>query len=391
MTIQLEDIVIVDCVRTPMARSKNGAFRHVRAETLSAHLINALLQRNSTLDPNEIEDVLWGCVNQTEEQGHNIARNMAVLTKLPHTVGAQTINRLCGSSMSALHSAAQSLMTGYGEIAIAGGVEHMGRVPMMKGANFNPAASKHVAKASAMMGITAEGLAMLHGITRTEQDAFATRSHQLAHKAREAGKFVDEIVAIEGHDDSGVKALIEHDSTILPDTSVESLSGLRPAFDLKYGTVTAGNSSQITDGASATLVMTSTKAKALGLTPRARLKAMSISGLDPSLMGYGPVPATHKALARANMSIEDIDIVELNEAFAAQSIPVLKDLGLLDRMDDKVNLHGGAIALGHPLGCSGTRLITTLINLLEQNDKEIGLATMCIGMGQGISTIIERI
>ncbi|CAA0121872.1 3-ketoacyl-CoA thiolase [BD1-7 clade bacterium] len=391
MSVELNDVVIVDCVRTPMARSRDGVFRNVRAENLSATLVDALLSRNAALDPLEIEDVLWGCVNQTEEQGHNIARNMAVMTGLPHSVGAQTINRLCGSSMSALHSAAQAIMAGYGDVCIAGGVEHMGHVPMMKGANFNPAASKYVAKASAMMGITAEGLAMLHGINRTQQDEFAVRSHTKAFEASQAGLFKSEIVAVEGHDEIGNKVLVEDDTTIRPETSVEGLGRLKAAFDPKNGTVTAGNSSQITDGASATLVMSMQKARDLGLKPRARLRAMSVVGVDPSIMGYGPVPATQKALRRCGMEIGDVDIVELNEAFSAQSLPVLKDLGLLDLMDEKVNLHGGAIALGHPLGCSGTRLVTTLINLLEQRDKSVGLATMCIGMGQGISTVIERV
>ena len=350
---------------------------------LSATLIDALLERNSTFDPNIVEDVLWGCVNQTEEQGHNIARNMSVLTQLPHSVGAQTINRLCGSSMSAFHSAAQAIMTGYAGACIAGGVEHMGHVPMLKGADFNPDASKHVAKASAMMGITAEGLAMMHGISRTQQDEFAVRSHQRAFIAQQAGDFNNEIIAVEGHDNNGFKVLVEQDTTIRPETSVEALSELKPAFDPKHGTVTAGNSSQITDGASAILLMSAQQAKDLGLTPRAKVKSMAVVGVDPSVMGYGPVPASQKALERAGLTMGDIDIVELNEAFSAQSLPVLKDLGLVDVMDDKVNLNGGAIALGHPLGCSGTRLITTLLNLLEKHDKQTGLATMCIWYGAG--------
>ena len=391
MALHKKDVVVVDCVRTPMGRSKGGVFRSVRAENLSAPLIDALLERNSALDPAMVEDVLWGCVNQTEEQGHNIARNVSVLTNLPHSVGAQTINRLCGSSMSALHSAAQAIMTGNADVAIAGGVEHMGHVPMMKGANFNPVASKHVAKASAMMGLTAEGLAMLHGISRADQDAFAVRSHQKAQAAKDSGAFSHEIVGIEGHDDDGVLTLVTEDTTIRPETTVEDLGQLRPAFDPKSGTVTAGNSSQITDGASATLLMSAHKAQELGLKPRARVVSMAVSGVDPSIMGYGPVPASQKALKRAALEMSDIDIIELNEAFSAQALPVLKDLSLLDHMETKVNLHGGAIALGHPLGCSGTRIITSLINLLEQKDKQFGLATMCIGMGQGVATIFERV
>jgi acetyl-CoA acyltransferase len=391
MTLRDNDVVIIDCIRTPMGRSKEGVFRHVRAEALSASLIDALLSRNQGLNPADVDDVLWGCVNQTEEQGHNVARNITLLTKLPHSVPAQTINRLCGSSMSALHNAAQAIMSGMSDVCIVGGVEHMGHVPMMKGGNFNPGASKHIAKASAMMGITAEGLAMMHGITRLQQDEFATRSHKLAYAAQQRGAFDKEIVAIEGHDERGFKTLIEQDSTIRPDTSVESLAALKPAFDPKNGTVTAGNSSQITDGASAALIMSAKKAKELGLKPRAKIRAMAVVGVDPSIMGYGPVPASQKALKIAGLSIDEIDIVEINEAFSAQILPVIKELQLELVVDEKVNLHGGAIALGHPLGCSGTRLITTLLNLLEQKDKKIGLATMCIGMGQGISTIIERV
>jgi acetyl-CoA acyltransferase len=391
MTIHAKDIVIVDCVRTPMGRSKDGVFRHVRAETLSARLVDGLLARNPQLNLADIEDLLWGCVNQTEEQGHNIARNMALLTRLPHSVGAQTINRLCGSSMSALHSAAQAISTGYAEVCIAGGVEHMGHIPMLKGADFNPEASLHVAKASAMMGITAEGLAMLHGISRTQQDEFAVRSHRLAYAAQQAGAFRNEIVPIEGHDSQGFPILVEQDTSIRPDTTLEALAALKPAFDPAHGTVTAGNSSQITDGASAVLLMTRHKAEQLGLRPRARICSMAVAGVDPSIMGYGPVPASKKALLRAGLEMHDIDLVELNEAFSAQAIPVLKDLELLGHIDEKVNLHGGAIALGHPLGCSGTRIITTLVNLLEQRDQTFGLATMCIGMGQGIATVIERV
>ncbi len=391
MTLHKKDVVIVDCVRTPMGRSKGGVFRFTRAENLSSVLIDALLERNEALDPADVEDVLWGCVNQTEEQGHNIARNVTVLTGLPHSVGAQTINRLCGSSMSALHSGAQAIMTGNADVVIAGGVEHMGHVPMMKGANFNPAASKHIAKASAMMGLTAEGLAMLHGISREQQDEFAVRSHKLAQGALLSGAFKNEIVPVQGHNEKGSLILVENDTTIRPETSLASLAQLRPAFDPKTGTVTAGNSSQITDGASATLLMSALKADELGLKPRARIVSMAVAGVDPAIMGYGPVPASQKALKRACLGIEDIDLVELNEAFSAQSLPVLKDLELLNHLDTKVNLHGGAIALGHPLGCSGTRLITTLVNLLEQRDKQFGLATMCIGMGQGVTTVIERV
>jgi acetyl-CoA acyltransferase len=242
-----------------------------------------------------------------------------------------------------------------------------------------------------MMGLTAEALAMLHGITREEQDQFGLRSQQRAFAAQKAGDFDREIVPIEGHDEAGFKQLIRDDTTIRGDTTIEALRELTPVFNPKGGTVTAGTSSQITDGASAMLVTSAAKARELGLIPRARIVSMAVVGVDPSIMGYGPVPATQKALQRAGLSIEDIGCVELNEAFAAQALPVLKDLNLRDAMDEKVNLRGGAIALGHPFGCSGTRITTTLLHIMETRDVQFGLATMCIGLGQGISTIIERI
>jgi acetyl-CoA acyltransferase len=390
MSLQARDAVIVDGVRTPMARSKGGAFRHVRAEELSAELIEALFERNPDLDPAEVEDVIWGCVNQTKEQGWNIARNAALMTRLPHSVCAQTVNRLCGSSMSALQTAAMAVQSDNGDLFIVGGVEHMGHVGMTYGLDPNPRASQHIAKASWMMGVTAEVLSKMHGIGRTQQDEFAVRSHQLAEQARVNGGFGNEIVPIEGHNADGFKVLIEEDETIRPDTNVEGLSQLRPVFDPR-GTVTAGTASQISDGASAMVIMSAAKAQAQGLKIRARIKSMAYAGVDPSIMGYGPVPASQKALRKAGLSINDIDCVELNEAFAAQALPVLKDLQLLDAMDSKVNLRGGAIALGHPLGCSGTRITTTLLNNMEAQDATLGLATMCIGLGQGIATIIERV
>jgi acetyl-CoA acyltransferase len=374
-----------------MARSKGGAYRNVRAEELSARLINALFERNPGVSPEEVEDVIWGCVNQTLEQGWNIARNAALMSVLPHTTCAQTVNRLCGSSMSALHTAAMAIQSNNGDQFIVGGVEHMGHVGMMHGIDPNPKASKHIAKASFMMGVTAEVLAKMHGISREQQDEFAVRSHALAEKARVGGGFANEIVAIEGHDARGIKILLEHDETIRPDTTVEGLAQLRPIFDPVNGTVTAGTSSQISDGASAMLMMSAEKAQSLNLKIRAKVRSMAYAGVDPSIMGYGPVPATQKALKKAGLSITDIDCVELNEAFAAQSLPVIKDLLLTDVFESKVNLKGGAIALGHPLGCSGTRITTTLLNNMEDNDSTLGLATMCIGLGQGISTVLERV
>ncbi len=391
MSLNDRDVVIVDAVRTPMGKSRNGMYRHVRAENLSSLLVKALQERNPGWDVAQTEDVIWGCVNQTLEQGMNVARIIGMMAGLPRTVAAQTVNRLCGSSMQALHTAAQGIMTGNGDVFVVGGVEHMGHVAMTHGVDLNPAASKVVAKASAMMGLTAEALGMMYGITREQQDAFALRSHQRAWEATQQGRWNNEIVAIEGHDQSGNKVLCEIDEVIRPETTLETLANLKPVFDPRNGTVTAGTSSALSDGASAMLVMSAEKAKEMGLKPRAKIRAMAVAGCDAAIMGYGPVPATQKALARAGLTIEDIDYVELNEAFAAQSLPVIKDLGLSDVMEQKVNLNGGAIALGHPLGCSGARITGTLLNVMEGNDGTLGLATMCIGLGQGIATIIERV
>jgi acetyl-CoA acyltransferase len=390
MSLKPRDVVIIDGVRSAMGRSKGGMFRQVRAETLSAELMKSLFKRNPAVDPAEVEDVIWGCVNQTLEQGMNIARNALLLAGLPHTVPGQTVNRLCGSSMQALHTAAAQVMTGQGDVYLIGGVEHMGHVGMMHGIDLNPAASKQYARASNMMGLTAEMLGRLHGITREMQDQFAVRSHARAWAATQEGRFAREIVGIEGHDANGFLVMCEIDEVIRPETTLAALAALPPAFDPKGGTVTAGSSSAISDGASAMLVMSAERAKALGLTPRAKIRSMAVAGCDPAIMGYGPVPATKKALERAGLRLSDVQAVELNEAFAAQGLAVLKDLGLLDVMDEKVNVNGGAIALGHPLGCSGARITTTLLNAMEWKGADIGLATMCIGLGHGIATVIER-
>ena len=391
MNLNPNDVVVIDAARSPMGKSRNGVFRNVRAENLSAEVVKGLLARNPGVKPSDVEDLIWGCVNQTLEQGFNIARAVALLGGLPITSAAQTVNRLCGSSMSAIHTAAQAIMTGQGDVFIVGGVEHMGHVSMMHGVDVNPALSKHMAKASMMMGVTAEMLGKMHGVSREQQDAFGVRSHRLAHAATVEGRFKNEIIPIEGHDAAGNKILVEDDEVIRPDTTMESLGSLKPVFVPKVGTVTAGTSSALSDGASAMILMSAKKAEELGLKPIARILSMAVAGCDPAIMGYGPVPATKKALKRAGLTIDDIDIVELNEAFAAQSIPVLKDLKLIDKVEEKVNLNGGAIALGHPLGCSGTRISTTLLNVMKEKDAKLGLATMCIGMGQGIATVFERL
>ncbi|MBN3130820.1 acetyl-CoA C-acyltransferase FadA [Pectobacterium brasiliense] len=387
----MEKVVIVDAVRTPMGRSKGGAFRQVRAEDLSAHLMRSLLSRNAALDAREIDDIYWGCVQQTLEQGFNVARNAALLAEIPMNVPATTVNRLCGSSMQALHDAARAIMVGDANVCLIGGVEHMGHVPMNHGVDFHPGLSRTIAKAAGMMGLTAEMLGRMHNISREMQDQFAARSHQRAHSATQSGAFRHEIIPTAGHDADGVLQRFDYDEVIRPDTTVDSLAALKPAFDPVNGTVTAASSSALSDGAAAMLIMSESRAASLGLPVRARIRAMAVVGCDPSIMGYGPVPATKLALKRAGLSLADIGIFELNEAFAAQTLPCIKELGLLEQLDEKVNLNGGAIALGHPLGCSGARISTTLINLMEGRDVQFGVATMCIGLGQGIATVFERV
>jgi acetyl-CoA acyltransferase len=383
------DAVIVDAVRTPMGKCKGGMYRNVRAEELSAHLMTALMKRNSAVNPAEIEDIIWGCVQQTLEQAYNVGRNAQLLTNIPFSVPAQTTNRLCGSSMSALHSAAMAIAANCGDIFIVGGVEHMGHVPMTHGVEFNNRALKQNSKGAWSMGLTAELLGKMHNITREQQDRFALRSHQNAHQATTLGRFKNEIVPTLGHDEKGFLKLMTDDEVIRPETTFEGLSALKPVFDPKNGTITAGNASALSDGAAALLVMSRERAKNLGLKILATVKSHAAAGCEPSIMGYGPVPAVQKAMKRAGVQSKDFDVIELNEAFAAQGLPVLKDLGLLEVMEQKVNLNGGAIALGHPLGCSGARITATLVHLMQNRKAQLGLATMCIGFGQGVATILE--
>lgn len=387
----MKRVVVVDAVRSAMGKSKNGSFRNVRAEELSARLMDGILLRNPKVDPSQIEDIIWGCVQQTLEQSYNIARNAQLMTRIPKEVPAQTVNRLCGSSMTALHMATQAIMAEQGDIYLVGGVEHMGHVPMTHGVDFNPEASKVMAKAGGNMGLTAELLGKMHQVPREKQDEFALRSHQNAKRATQEGRFKDEIIPILAHDEQGVPFMMDKDEVYRADASLEALGSLRPVFDPKGGTVTAGNASALSDGASCLLVMSEEKAKELGLKPMAFVKSFASSGCDPAIMGYGPVPATKKALSRAGLKESDIELWELNEAFAAQSIPVLKDLGLLEKAKDIVNVNGGAIALGHPLGCSGARICGTLLHEMVKRDLKYGVATMCIGLGQGVATVFERV
>ena len=387
-TLNPRDVVIVDGVRSAMGKSRNGMFRNVRADSLSAELVRALVARNQ-FDTNEVEDIIWGCVNQTLEQGMNIARNIGLLADIPKTAGGQTVNRLCGSSMQALHTAAAQIATNQGDIFIIGGVEHMGHVGMMHGIDLNPEASKHYAKASNMMGLTAEMLGRMNGISREEQDAFGVESHRRAWAATQEGRFKNEIVGVEGHDANGFKILCDIDEVIRADANLEAFKALKPVFDPKGGSVTAATSSALSDGASAMLVMSAERAQALGLKPRAVIRSMAIAGCDAAIMGYGPVPATQKALKRAGLTMADIQTIELNEAFAAQSIACIRALGLADN-DPRINPNGGAIAIGHPLGVTGARIAYSAALELQQTGKQYALITMCIGVGQGYAVIIER-
>lgn len=390
-SISPSDAVIVDFARTPMGRSKGGCFRYRRGDDLSAELISGILARNPAIDTETIDDVIWGCVMQSGDQGFNIARNSILRAGLPHSVPAQTVNRLCGSSMSALHQAVANIQSCLGHVYLVGGVEHMGRHPMGEGVDSNPLLNLSIAQASGSMGLTAEHLATLHQISREEQDAFAVQSHQRAAKATQAGTFKREILPCLGHDSQGAPVMVAHDETIRADTNETTLAGLKPVFDPVRGSVTAGNASQISDGASAVLILSAERAKQLEFDPIARVISMGITGVDPSVMGLGPVSASKQALDRAGMALEDMQALELNEAFAAQSLAVLKAMELSVNAQDKVNSCGGAIALGHPLGCSGTRIMGTLLNSMLEMDVQWGLATLCVGLGQGLATVVERV
>ena len=381
--------VIVDAVRTPIARAhpEKGMFREVRADDLSADLIAALLQRTG-IEPALIEDIHWGCVKQQDEQGFNVARLASLIAGLPVETAGCTVNRLCGSSLQALHQAAMSIAAGCEDVQIAGGVEHMHHIPMEKGYDTSPRLFYKHSPAVMNMGLTAENLALRYRISRADQDAFALRSHQRAAAATDAGAFRNEIIPTWGRDENGHKTLRTVDECIRRDTSLEALAALKPAFLPEGGSVTAGNSSPLNVGAAALLIMSEERARELGLTPLVRIRAMAVAGVDPSVMGIGPVPATHKALHRAGLTLADIDLIELNEAFAAQALAVIR---LLKADPEKVNVLGGAIALGHPLGASGARIATTLIHNMVARNARLGLATMCIGAGQGIATIFERV
>lgn len=380
--------VIVDCCRTPIGRAhaERGVFRDVRSDDLAAAVVKALVERTG-VDPAAIEDVVLGNTQQQKEQGFNVGRIVGLLAGLPSTAGGATVNRLCGSSLQALNQAAHAVAAGAEDVQIVGGLEHMHHIPMDAGVDFNPKLFRGTSKGALHMGFTAEFLAQTQGIDRATQDEFALASHQKAAAATDAGEFVKEIIPIWGRDEAGARTLIREDQCIRRDTTLEALAALPPAFMPKIGTVTAGNSSPLNDGAAAMLLMSDVRAKELGLTPLVKVRATAVAGVDPSVMGTGPVPATHIALKRAGLKLADIDLIELNEAFAAQALACIQ---MLELDPAKVNVRGGAIAIGHPLGASGARIATTLIHTMIARDAQFGLATMCIGIGQGIATIFER-
>lgn len=381
--------VVIDGVRTPIGRAhaEKGWFRDVRSDDLAVAAIRALVARTG-IDPREIEDVVLGNTQQTGEQGLNAARAIALMAGLPTPAGGATVNRLCGSSLQALNQAAHAIAAGAEDCQIVGGLEHMQHLPMDNGINLNPKLFQRTSKAALSMGVTAEFLAQTQGIGREEQDRFALQSHRRAAAAQSNGEFAAEITPVYGRDETGNRLLVDRDQCVRADTTLEALAALKPAFMPVLGTVTAGNSSPLNDGAAALLVMSEEKAKSLGLKPLVRVVATAVIGVDPAVMGTGPAPATKKALQRAGMTLKDIDLIELNEAFAAQALACIRMLGL---DESRVNVRGGALAIGHPLGASGARIVTTLIRNLVDRNANVGLATMCIGVGQGIATIFERV
>jgi acetyl-CoA acyltransferase len=381
--------VIVDCCRTPIGRAhaERGVYRDVRSDDLAAAVVRAIVERTG-VDPAVIEDVVLGNTQQQKEQGFNVGRIVALLAGLPSSVGGATVNRLCGSSLQALNQAAHAVSAGAEDVQIVGGLEHMHHIPMDASVDFNPKLFRGTSKGALHMGFTAEFLAQTQGIGREAQDEFALASHQKAAAATDAGEFAKEIIPIWGRDEAGARTLIREDQCIRRDTTLAALAALPPAFMPKIGTVTAGNSSPLNDGAAALLLMSDVRAKELGLTPLVKVRATAVAGVDPSVMGTGPVPATQIALKRAGLKLADVDFIELNEAFAAQALACMQ---MLELDPAKVNVRGGSIAIGHPLGASGARISTTLIHTMIARDAQFGLATMCIGIGQGIATIFERV
>ena len=398
----MREVVIIDAVRTPFGRYK-GALKAVRPDDLGATVIKALIERNPSLPAEEIEEVIFGNANQAGEDNRNVARMSALLAGLPIEVGGTTINRLCGSGIDAVMYAARAIMAGEGDVFIAGGTESMTRAPFVMGKpeveyprgdmkmydttigwRFTNEELEEM-YGSDTMPKTAENVAERYNISREEQDAFAYESQRRAKKAIEEGAFSKEIVPVVYQDRKGNEIIVDRDEHPRPESSVEALAKLRPIFE--GGTVTAGNASGVNDGAAALLVMSAEKAKELGLKPLAKYVTGAVAGLEPAVMGLGPIDASRKALKRANLTADDMGLVELNEAFASQSLECIRQLEL---DTERVNVNGGAIAYGHPLGASGARILMTLIYEMNKRDTQYGLATMCIGVGQGIAMIVEK-
>ena len=399
----MKEAVIVEAVRTPMGRH-GGILKDVRTDDLGAYIIAKLVDKTG-INREEIEDVYFGCTNQAGEDSRNVARNASLLAGLPYTIPGATVNRLCGSGLEAINQAGRAIQTDHGDLFVAGGVESMTRGPWVMAKPSNAFQRGDVTLYDSSLGWrfpnrrmgelyslinngeTAENVAEKYQVTRQEQDEFALGSHLKAVKAHEEGRLKDELVPFEMAQRKGSPLVYDKDEGPRADTSLEKLGALQPAFK-KGGTITAGNSSPLSDGAAALLLTTPQKAEQLRLKPMARIIASAAAGVHPNYMGIGPIPATQKALQRAGLTIDQIDLVELNEAFASQVIACIRELGIDPK---KLNVNGGAIALGHPLGCSGARLMTTLIHEMKRRGSRYGLATMCIGVGQGIATVVESV
>jgi acetyl-CoA acyltransferase len=393
----MKDAVIVNSLRTAVGKAPKGTLRQTRPDDMAATVISELLRRTPALDPNEVEDLIVGCAIPEGEQGHNMARIIGFRAGLPHTVSAMTVNRFCSSGLQSIAIASERIMAGFADVMIAGGAESMSMVPM---AGHKLAPNPYLAECHPdvylNMGMTAENVARKYEISRDDADAFSLASHQKALAAIR-DKFKDEIVPLEvmtttfaggnGNQPETKKKIFQIDEGPRPDTSAESLAKLKPVFHAR-GTVTAGNSSQMSDGAAAAIVMSADRAKALGLQPIARFVAFATAGVPPEVMGIGPVAAIPKALRLAGLKVEDIDLVELNEAFAAQALAVIREAGLDPA---KVNVNGGAVALGHPLGCTGAKLTATLLHEMQRRRSRYGMVTMCIGGGQGAAGIFENL
>ena len=405
----MPEAVIVSVARTPIGRAQKGSLKNERPDDLTAFIVDTALNKIPELDRNTVEDLILGCGQPAGEAGYNLARIVAIQAGMP-TVPGVTVNRYCSSSLMSVRMAAQAIKAGEGDVFIAAGVETVSRF-VYGFADSGPQNPKHAAAVARTgelsgggqgawtpfegglpdvyiaMGQTAENVASYKGVTREEQDQFAALSQQRATASLESGFWENEITPVTTTDDEGNEVVVTKDDGIRAGTTAEGLAGLKPVFR-PDGTVTAGNACPLNDGAAAVIVMSDTRAKALGLTPLARVVSSGVSGLDPEIMGLGPIEASRQALARAGMTIDDVDLVEINEAFAAQVIPSARELGI---EWDKLNVNGGAIAIGHPFGMTGARIINTLINGLQKDDKTIGLETMCVGGGQGLAMIIERL